>query len=62
MMGVSAVLGALSSVAGLYLSYYLNVASGAAVVLVATAMFLVAFVAAPRRGLLGRLQARRASS
>ena len=47
--------------AGLYLSYYLNVASGAAVVLVATALFLVAFLAAPRRGLLARrVAARRA--
>ena len=44
MMAVSAVIGALSGVVGLYLSYYLNVASGAAVVLVATAIFIVVFV------------------
>jgi ABC-type Mn2+/Zn2+ transport system permease subunit len=50
MMLVSAALGALSSVAGLYLSYYLNVASGAAVVLVATGFFLLAFLFAPGRG------------
>lgn len=50
MMLVSAGLGALSSVAGLYLSYYLNVASGAAVVLVATGFFLLAFLFAPGRG------------
>ena len=62
MMTVSGVLGAASSVAGLYLSYYLDVASGAAVVLVATAFFLAAFVAAPRRGLLARrFAARRAT-
>jgi ABC-type Mn2+/Zn2+ transport system permease subunit len=60
MMAVAALIGAASSVSGLYVSYYLDVASGAAVVLIATAVFLVAFVAAPRRGLLARrLAARR---
>ena len=52
MMLVAALIGATASVAGLYVSYYLDVASGAAVVLTATAFFLLAFVAAPRRGLL----------
>ena len=52
MMFVSAVLGAFSSVTGLYMSYYLNIASGAAVVLVATAIFVLAFLFAPRRGVL----------
>jgi len=51
MMAVSAVIGAFSSVAGLYLSFYINVASGAVVVLTATAIFLVVFLLAPRRGL-----------
>jgi manganese/iron transport system permease protein len=50
MMAVSALIGASSGVAGLYLSYYLNVASGAAVVLFATMIFLVVFLLAPRRG------------
>jgi manganese/iron transport system permease protein len=59
MMAVSAVIGAISSVAGLYVSYYLDVASGAAVVLTATAAFLVAYVAAPRRGILARRAAAR---
>jgi ABC-type Mn2+/Zn2+ transport system permease subunit len=59
MMGLSAVIGAACSVIGLYLSYYLDVASGAAVVLVATALFLVAFAAAPGRGLLTRRTVRR---
>ena len=61
MMAVSAVIGAASSVAGLYASYYLDVASGAAVVLIATAAFLLAFVFAPRRGLVARRVARRAA-
>jgi manganese/iron transport system permease protein len=54
MMIVSALIGALSSVVGLYLSFYLSVASGAAVVLTATAIFLLAFLFAPARGLLPR--------
>jgi manganese/iron transport system permease protein len=52
MMIVSALIGAVSSVVGLYLSFYLSVASGAAVVLTATAIFLLAFLFAPARGLL----------
>ena len=50
MMTVAALIGAGSSVVGLYVSYYLNIASGAAVVLVATAFFLLAFLFAPGRG------------
>lgn len=40
---VASYLGMISGAAGLYLSYYQNVASGPAVVLVATAIFLVVF-------------------
>lgn len=43
MMLISAGLGALSSLIGLYLSYYANIASGAAIVLVATALFILVF-------------------
>jgi ABC-type Mn2+/Zn2+ transport system permease subunit len=50
MMIVGAVVGAVSSVAGLYLSVYVNVASGAAVVLVCTGFFVLAFLFAPQRG------------
>lgn len=50
MMLISAVIGAISSVLGLYVSYYMNVPSGAAIVLVATVVFLAAFFFAPRRG------------
>lgn len=52
MMMISALVGAFSSLAGLYLSYYANIASGAAVVLTATACFLLAFLFAPRRGMI----------
>jgi len=58
MMAVSAGIGALSSLVGLYLSYHLNVASGAAVVLVATFLFLLAFLFAPGRGVVWRRLAR----
>jgi manganese/iron transport system permease protein len=51
MMAVSAAIGGLSSIIGLYLSYYLNIASGAAIVLTSTGFFLLAFFFAPGRGL-----------
>jgi manganese/iron transport system permease protein len=50
MMIVAAVIGALSAVIGLYLSYYVSVASGAAIVLVCTGFFLLALLFAPERG------------
>ncbi len=42
------------TVTGLYLSFYLAVASGAAIVLVTTLAFLLALAFSPRRGLLTR--------
>jgi ABC-type Mn2+/Zn2+ transport system permease subunit len=51
MMSLAALTGAFSGVVGLYLSYYASVASGAAIVLVCTAFFLLALLFAPRRGL-----------
>ncbi|NOX60730.1 MAG: metal ABC transporter permease [Chloroflexi bacterium] len=50
MMATAAGIGAFAGVAGLYLSYYTGVASGAAIVLVSTLLFLIAFLFAPRRG------------
>jgi ABC-type Mn2+/Zn2+ transport system permease subunit len=52
MMLVSATIGAVSSLVGLYLSYYLNIVSGSAIVLTATAIFLLVFLFHPRRGVL----------
>lgn len=49
MMVISGVCGAASSVIGLFLSYYANISSGAAIVLVASALFLAAFILSPRR-------------
>jgi manganese/iron transport system permease protein len=59
MMAIAAALGVASSVIGLYASYYLDVASGAAIVLTATGFFLLAFLFAPRRGAAWRLLRRR---
>jgi ABC-type Mn2+/Zn2+ transport system permease subunit len=50
MMVGAALIGATSGVVGLYLSYAVNVASGAAIVLVSTAFFLLALFFAPGRG------------
>jgi manganese/iron transport system permease protein len=44
MMALAALFASLSGVIGLYLSYYLSIASGAAIVLTATAFFLLAFL------------------
>ena len=54
MMAISAVSGASSSIVGLYVAWYADVAASAAIVLVATAAFLLAFLFAPRKGLLMR--------
>jgi ABC-type Mn2+/Zn2+ transport system permease subunit len=51
MMALAAFIGALSGVVGLYLSYYVSVASGAAIVLVCTTFFLLALLFSPRKGL-----------
>jgi len=44
MMVLAAVFASLSGVIGLYLSYYLSIASGAAIVLTATLFFIIAFL------------------
>jgi manganese/iron transport system permease protein len=53
LMLLAALVGIASSIVGLYLSYWLDVASGATIVLVQTALFLLALVFGPR-GMLGR--------
>jgi len=55
MMAVAALIGAVSGIAGLYVSYYVGVASGAAIVLVATSIFLGVLALSRRRAhILGR--------
>jgi manganese/iron transport system permease protein len=59
MMALGALIGGLSAVTGLYISFYANVASGPAVVLVETAIFGLVFALAPRRGVFWRWLERR---
>jgi ABC-type Mn2+/Zn2+ transport system permease subunit len=58
-VALAALIGAGSGVAGLYLSYHAGIASGASVVLVATALFALAFLFAPRTGAVTARVARR---
>jgi len=51
MMVVAAIIGAVSAVGGLYISFYVNVASGAAVVLFCTVCFVLVYLFAPERGI-----------
>jgi manganese/iron transport system permease protein len=54
MMAVGVALAAVSAVLGLYLSFYLNLASGASIVLVETVFFVIALLVGPKTGLLSR--------
>jgi len=62
MMLVSAIIGVVSSVLGLYASYYLDISAGGAIVLIATGVFVLAFLFGPRDGLFWRLRGRAATS
>ncbi|MFN8592418.1 MAG: metal ABC transporter permease [Thermomicrobiales bacterium] len=50
MIAVSAGIGAISGILGLYASYYWGISSGASIVLIATAIFVAVFLFAPRTG------------
>lgn len=52
MIVLASTFGAVSAIIGLYFSYIFNLASGAAMVLVATIIFFIAFLFAPKQGLL----------
>lgn len=54
MMIVAAICGMIANLIGLYVSYYVNIASGPAMVLVATLLFGITFLFAPQRGLLAQ--------
>ncbi len=57
MMGLGAIFGIFSSVAGMYISYYLNVPSGAAIVLTVSGLFILALLFSPSQGILTRPEA-----
>lgn len=52
MMIVSSIIGVASSIIGLYISYYASIASGAAIVLISTFIFIIAYLFSPRKGIL----------
>jgi manganese/iron transport system permease protein len=54
MMGLGAIFGAIASISGVYSSYYLNIPSGPAIVLVSFVLFLVALLFSPSQGILTR--------
>ncbi len=54
MMGLGAIIGAIASVSGMYISYYLNVPSGPSIALVGFGLFLLALLLSPSQGLLTR--------
>lgn len=54
MIFLSAAIGASASVIGLYFSFTYNLASGATIVLAATALFFLAFLFSPKQGVIGR--------
>lgn len=52
MMGLGAILGAIASVSGMYVSYHFNVPSGSAIVLIISGFFLLALLFSPSQGIL----------
>jgi manganese/iron transport system permease protein len=52
MMVLAALFGAVSAVSGLYLSFYVNVASGPAIVLTCTTLFILSFLVSPHKTVL----------
>lgn len=54
MIVLSAAIGAISVIVGLFFSFSFNLSSGPSIVVVATAIFILAFIFAPRRGLIAK--------
>ncbi|HYD15535.1 MAG TPA: metal ABC transporter permease [Hyphomicrobium sp.] len=57
LLGLSVAIGGLTSVVGAYLSYFLDGATGGVIVVLQTALFLAAFIFAPKHGLLASRRA-----
>jgi len=62
MMAVGACFGVISGIVGLYLSFYVGISSGAAIVLVAIGFFLLVLIGHPKTGLIARALRETASS
>lgn len=54
MMGVGMIFGVISTISGMYASYYLDIASGPAIVLTTFTFFLLALLFSPSQGILTR--------
>ena len=54
-MYVGVIVGIISSISGMYLSYYYNLPSGPAIVLVATTFFVLSFLFSPTQGVITAL-------
>ena len=52
MMILGSVIGVIASISGMYLSYYFNIPSGPAIVMVAFGFFMLAFLFSPSQGIL----------
>ncbi|MEA5488973.1 MULTISPECIES: metal ABC transporter permease [Pseudanabaena] len=52
MMALGALFGVIASVSGMYISYYQNVPSGSAIVLIISGLFLLALLFSPSQGIL----------
>ena len=61
LLALSVVIGATTSVAGAYISYFLDGATGGVIVLLQAALFALAFLLAPKHGLLAARARRRAA-
>lgn len=59
MIVLAAAIGALAALTGLYISYWMNYSSGAAMVIVVTIFFLLTLVFSPRQGILMKAVQRR---
>jgi manganese/iron transport system permease protein len=60
-MIVGAILGSIASISGIYTSYYLNIPSGPAIVLVIFSLFLLAILLSPSQGILTRKEMKNGS-
>ena len=53
-MGLGAILGVMATISGVYVSYYFNIPSGPAIVLVTFSLFVLALLFSPSQGILTR--------
>lgn len=60
MMILGSVVGVIASMSGMYLSYYFNLPSGPAIVMVAFGFFMLAFLLSPTQGILTHPRGKRA--